>query len=123
MIEGFEQITESITPYEKEMIVPALVAGLKKRVGSKYAIRNKTMCQALAAHGFDKVSEPRIRKCINYIRINGLVPHLVANSHGYYVATSVEEVNKYADSLKDRATAILAMRKALMEQLCGKLFI
>ena len=44
MIEGFEQITESITPYEKEMIVPALVAGLKKRVGSKYAIRNKTMC-------------------------------------------------------------------------------
>ncbi len=123
MIDGFEQITESITPYEKDMIVPALVCGLKKRVGSKYAIRNKTMCQALTARGFEKVSEARIRKCINYIRINGLVPHLIANSHGYYVATSVEEVDKYAESLKDRATAILAMRKALVDQLGGKLFI
>ena len=105
------------------MIVPALVNGLKKRVGARYAIRNKTMCQALKARGFEKVSEPRIRKCINYIRINGLVPHLIANSRGYYVATTVEEVDKYANSLKDRATAILAMRKALVDQLGGKLFL
>ena len=123
MIDGFEEITESITPYEKEMIVPALVNGLKKRVGARYAIRNKTMCQALKARGFEKVSEPRIRKCINYIRINGLIPHLIANSRGYYVATTVEEVDKYANSLKDRATAILAMRKALVDQLGGKLFL
>ena len=60
MIDGFEEITEGITPYEKEMIVPALVNGLKKRVGARYAIRNKTMCQALKARGFEKVSEPRI---------------------------------------------------------------
>lgn len=123
MIDGFEAITESVTPYEKEMIIPALVSGLKKRVGARYAIRNKTICQALKARGYDKISEPRIRKCINYIRINGLVPHLIANSNGYYVATSVEEVDKYAESLKDRATAILAMRKALVDQLGGKLFI
>lgn len=41
MIDGFEAITESVTPYEKEMIIPALVAGLKARVGAKLAIRNR----------------------------------------------------------------------------------
>lgn len=122
MIEGFEEITESITPYERDMVIPALVNGLKKRVGARYAIRNKTICQALAARGFEKISEARIRKCINYIRINGLVPHLIANSHGYYVATSITEVDKYAESLKERATAILAMRKALIDQRNGVLF-
>lgn len=97
------------------MVIPALVNGLKKRVGARYAIRNKTICQALAARGFEKISEARIR-------INGLVPHLIANSHGYYVATSITEVDKYAESLKERATAILAMRKALIDQRNGVLF-
>lgn len=123
MIQGFENITERLTDYELNMVVPALVNGLKRRVGAKYAVRNKEMCQGLMAHGFDKISEARIRKCINYIRIQGLVPHLIANSHGYYVATTVEEVEAYCESLKGRAEAIFAMRQALQNQLAGKLFI
>lgn len=123
MIEGFKEFTAHLTDYEREMVVPALVEGLKKRVGSQYAVRNKTMCQLLKEHGFENVSEPRIRKCINFIRMNGLVPHLVANSHGYYVATSVHEVENYCQSLKERAEAIFAMRQALEYQMNGKLFL
>ena len=123
MITGFENITEHLTDYEVQMVVPALVEGLKKHVGSKYAIRNKTICQILQSKGFDKISEARIRKCINHIRVNGLVPHLIANSKGYYVATTVEEVETYCGSLKDRAEAIFAMRQALMNQMSGKLFL
>ena len=70
-----------------------------------------------------KVIVSRIRKCINYIRINGMVPHLIANSKGYFVATSVEEVETYCESLKGRAEAIFAMRQALQYQLNGKLFL
>ncbi len=123
MIEGFKEFTAHLTDYEREMVVPALVEGLKKRVGSQYAVRNKTMCQLLKERGFENVSEPRIRKCINFIRMNGLVPHLVANSHGYYVATSVHEVENYCQSLKERAEAIFAMRQALEYQMNGKLFL
>ena len=123
MIKGFIDYTAHLTEYEHDMVVPALVEGLKKRVGSKLAIRNKTMCLELKARGFEKISEARIRKCVNFIRMNGLVPHLVANSNGYYVATSVEEVERYCESLKERAEAIFAMRQALEYQMNGKLFL
>ena len=123
MVQGFEKYTEALTTYERDMLVPILVAGLKRRIGTKYAIRNKDICKALTAKGYQNVTEARVRKCINHIRVNGLVPHLVANSKGYYVATSVEEVEKYAQSLKERAEAIWAVRAALVKQLSGKLFL
>lgn len=123
MIEGFIEYTAHLTDYEREMVVPFLVEGLKKRVGSTYAVRNKTMCQELKARGFENISESKIRKCINFIRMNGLVPHLVASQRGYYVATSIEEVERYCESLKERAMAIFAMRQALEYQMNGKLFL
>ena len=123
MIRGFENYTEPLTTYEKDMLVPILVEGLRRRVGGKYAIRNKEICRVLTEKGYQGISEPRIRKCINYIRVNGLVPHLVANRCGYYVATSVEEVERYAQSLEERAQCIWAVRAALLKQLSGKLFL
>lgn len=123
MVTGFENYTAALTPYELEMLIPVLTEGLKKRVGAKRAIRNKDICRILTARGYEKVTEARMRKCINYIRMNGLVPHLIANSNGYYVATSVDEVQQYAESLKERASAIWAMRTALINQLSGKLFL
>ena len=123
MVQGFEKYTEALTTYERDMLVPVLVAGLKRRIGAKYAIRNKEICQALTSRGYEKLTEARVRKCINYIRVNGLVPHLVANSRGYYVATSVEEVEKYTESLRERAEAIWAVRASLLKELNGKLFL
>ena len=123
MVQGFEKYTEALTTYERDMLVPILVEGLKRRIGTKYAIRNKDICKALTARGYQNVTEARVRKCINFIRINGLVPHLVANSKGYYVATSVEEVERYAQSLQERAEAIWAVRGCLLKELNGKLFL
>ena len=123
MIQGFENYTASLTDYEANVLVPRLVKGLENRVGSQYAISNKRIFRSLSDKGYEKVTEARVRKCINYIRINGLVQHLLANSHGYYIATSVEEVQEYADSLKERAEAIWAVRGALIGQLSGKLFL
>lgn len=82
MVTGFENYTASLTPYERELLVPVISDGLKKRIGSKYAIKNKDICRILRANGYEKVTEARMRKCINFIRIHGLVPHLVANSKG-----------------------------------------
>ncbi len=123
MVQGFEKFTEALTAYERDLLVPVLCEGLKRRIGSKYAIRNREICAALARRGYEKVTEARVRKCINHIRVKGLVPHLGANSRGYYVATSVEEVEQYVQSLKEREEAIGAVRRALVGQLSGKLFI
>ena len=123
MIQGFEDYTATLTTYERDMLIPILSEGLRKRIGAKNAIRNKEICLRLKSNGYENVSEPRIRKCVNYIRMNGLVPHLVANNRGYYVATSIEEVEKYVESLDERAKAIWAIRSALKDQLTGKLMI
>ena len=123
MITNFEEYTATLTTYERDMIVPLLAEELKTRVGAKYAIRNKELCRMFAVRGYQGVTEARIRKCINYIRVNGLVPHLIANSHGYFCATSIEQAETYIESLEQRAKAIWAMRAALKRDLSGKLFI
>ena len=123
MITNFEEYTATLTTYERDMIVPLLANELKTRVGAKHAIRNKDLCRMFTVRGYQGVTEARVRKCINYIRINGLVPHLIANSHGYFCATSIEQVETYIESLDQRAKAIWAMRAALNRELSGKLFI
>ena len=123
MITNFEEYTATLTTYERDMIVPVLVGELRLRVGAKNAIRNKDLCRQLTAQGYQGLTESRVRKCINYIRMNGLVPHLIANCNGYFCASSIEQVEKYIESLDERAKAIWAMRAALKRDLSGKLFI
>ena len=106
MINGFEEYTAALTDYERDMLVPQLTNFLRTRVGAKYAVRNKDMCKLFTARGYQGLTEARVRKCINYIRIHGMVPHLTANSKGYYCATSIGEVETYIESLDQRATAI-----------------
>ena len=123
MINGFEEYTAALTDYERDMLVPQLTNFLRTRVGAKYAIRNKEICRLFTEKGYTKLTEARVRKCINYIRMRGLVPHLIANSHGYFCATSVQQVETYITSLDERAKAIWAMRAALQRELSGKLFL
>lgn len=123
MITEFEEFTASLNTYERDMIVPALANYLKTRVGAKYAVKNKEMCRMFTERGYQGLTEARVRKCVNYISIHGLVPHLIANCHGYFCATSVEQVETYLESLDQRAKAIWAMRAALARDLSGKLFL
>lgn len=123
MVKNFEEYTAHLSPYELEMLVPVLKNELRTHVGAKNAIRNKELCAMMDMKGYQGMREARVRKCINYIRMNGLVPNLVANSNGYYCATSIKEVEKYLDSLKERATAIWSMMSALRRDISGKLFL
>lgn len=123
MIQGFEYQTAELTTYEQDMLVPVIVAGLKTRIGAKNAMRSTDIAALLVKRGYPPISGSRVRKCINHIRTYGLVPHLIANSRGYFVATSVEEVERYASSLQQRANSILSVKKALTEQLSGKIFL
>lgn len=123
MIDNFEEYTAHLTTYERDMLVPLLSNELKHHVGAKNAIRNKELCRIFTLKGHEGLREARVRKCINYIRMNGLVPQLIANCNGYYVATSIDEMEKYITSLDERAKAIWAMRAALKRDISGRLFI
>ena len=116
MINGFSEETAPLNDYEKDTLLPVIVCGLKTKRGSSMAVKNAYICSRLKAAGY-KVTEARIRKIINHIRVNGIVPLLIATSAGYYIATNVKEVEDYIDSLYGREKAISEVRMALTEQL------
>jgi len=116
MIQGFENETAPLTDYEKDTLLPVMVRSLAVKKGSNMAVKNGYICKRLRDLGY-KVTEARIRKLINHIRVNGLVPCLIATSAGYYVASSVKEMEDYIDSLYGREMAIHEVRMDLTDQL------
>lgn len=115
MIQGFEEQTQPLTAKEQQLIQP-FIAGLRTKVGKQNAVTSDQIAAGIKMYCGVKVDGPRIRKIINYIRLNGLVPGLMASSEGYYIATKPEELDEYIESLKGRITAISAVYSSIKKQ-------
>lgn len=116
MILTFENQTHELTEYEYKVIMPILIDGLKRKVGKSKAVTNGKICSSLKAKGY-KVSEPRIRKIIYFIRQNNAVPMLIASSKGYWVTNDVDEINDWLQSLKSRIEAMQETKNYAEEML------
>jgi hypothetical protein len=109
MITNFEEITEELTQDELS-IIPYLVKGFE----------TKTKDNPIKAHDLIRMfnafcetnkwkfrlTEPRLRKCVHFIRVQGIMP-LIATSSGYYVSYDQKEIEKQITSLRQRAQSIL----------------
>ena len=116
MINGFAQQTEPLTDYERNVLLPIICAGLSNKRGEKMAITNTAMTKAMRGAGY-QLTEARLRKIINHIRVNGTIKWLIATSKGYYIATSRQEMEDYIQSLRGREDAIRAVRMSMEQQL------
>ena len=116
MIQGFTEQTEPLTEYEEQTLLPQLVRGLRTKVGKNNAVTNTAIVRGMKANLNLVVSEPRVRKIINHIRNNDLVPCLIATSQGYYIAESEQELKEYEDSLLGREEAIRSVRLSIQRQ-------
>lgn len=116
MITTFEIQTKPLNEYEREILLPIMVRCLAKHIGKSCAISNAQMCEKMALYGY-QIGEVRVRKIINHIRNNGLVECLIATGKGYYVTESIEEMEAYIESVKNREDAIRTMRMSMEEQL------
>ncbi len=112
MITLFEEITYELTEYERDTLVPIVVKGLKNKHGKENAITNKRICEALTSSGY-KVNGPRLRKIIHHIRVEQLIVGLCCNSKGYYVTDSLEELDKYVESLAQRIRSQQEIHKSM----------
>ncbi len=108
MINGFTEYTEQLNEYERDTLLPLIVRGLQTKVGANNAITNKSIVEALTQSGYKGLHGARIRKIINYIRIQGLINNLVASSKGYWIEQDIEERRKYVSGVKSRAKSMLA---------------
>lgn len=116
MIQGFDEQTEPLTEYEETQILPQIVRGLRQKIGKAMSVTNKSIVEGMKRNLGLKITEPRVRKIINHIRIHDLVPCLIATSQGYYVAESEQELKDYEESLLGREEAIHNVRLSIQRQ-------
>ena len=81
MINGFEEQTEPLTEYEEQQLLPQIIRGLSLKVGKENAVTNSAIVRGMKANLNLKTTEPRVRKIINHIRTNDLVPCLIATKN------------------------------------------
>lgn len=55
-------------------------------------------------------------------RTEGALPWLIATSVGYYLATTLGEMEGYVRSLESRANSIMEVAQAIRKQMDGTLF-
>jgi hypothetical protein len=111
MITGFEEETQPLTE-EEHAIVRLFVNSFTRRApGEANAITSQEIIAKMELVGC-RMTGARVRKIINYIRINKLVRNLVATSKGYYVESDPEKIREYVKGLKERAAAILAVAES-----------
>ena len=115
MIEGFENETSPLS-LEEANLIDGMCLALEKKKGASNAITNKGIREAYDKRGI-KMSDVRVRKMINHIRINGLVRNLISSSKGYYIAESPDEVMDYLESLRSRINAIGDVHNALLDHM------
>lgn len=118
MIIGFKRETSPLSDYEQTALLPVMVKCLARRVGKDKAVTNDEMCRRMADRGYE-ISDARVRKVINHIRIHGLVNCLMATNSGYYVTEDPSEMRDYIASLKGREDAIRTVREAMERQLAS----
>ena len=116
MINGFSEQTEPLTEYEEQTLLSQLVRGLRTKVGRAMSVTNKAIIDGMKRNLGLSISDARVRKLINHIRNNDLVPCLIATSQGYYIAESEQELKDYEDSLLGREEAIRSVRLSIQRQ-------
>ena len=115
MIKGFSNETSPLNDYELRVLLPVILAGLKDKQGKRNAVTNGYIIGRLKQQGY-RIDAARLRKAINHIRTNDLIPGLIATSEGYFLAEDEQELMDYEDSLRGREEAIKAVRLAIARQ-------
>lgn len=114
MIKGFKRETCPLNDYEQDILLPAILSVLEGKIGRQNAVKNKDIIELLKKKY--KINPARLRKVINYIRINDYLTGLVATSKGYYMVTDRQELLDYKESLKGREDAIREVRMSIKRQ-------
>lgn len=111
----FTNITEQITDLEKNILVSLVLQTLEKY--SPHTVTSGQLCHYLRSLGYD-VSDPRIRKMVNYIRVtNAAAPSvLIGSSKGYFLTSDVAVVDQQIESLEGRIDAMKAAIDSIKAQ-------
>jgi len=114
MITNFEEITKVMTEDEKKL-VPIIIKGLSTKTKDN-PIKGADIVNAINEnkdkYGIKVFNEPRLRKIINFIRSEGILP-VMGTLNGYYCTKDRTELESQIESLTQRAEAIMTSANGL----------
>lgn len=106
MITGHEQETYDLTDYEYELAV-RLVPFLEKKTKDNPVLAKQIIDGVNEKWNLKpKLNDVRLRKIINYYRVQSILP-IISTSKGYYVSYEEDEINLMIQSLTQRANSII----------------
>lgn len=124
MVVGFEQETKELAESELKL-VKQFVNSFKKRVGRDKRITAAEIELTYRNLG-TKINGARIRAIVHHIRYNESIIinerkyFLISDNSGYWISCDLEEINRFAESLAQRAGSILSIKDAVDNFLTGK---
>src|SRR5688572_13488001 len=117
MLAGFPDHTKRLTEKEINTLVPEFVRSFQKRIGKSNAVTSTEIIEGFKIRYNIEISDSTVRKIVNHIRNNNLLPGLVANSSGYYITHDPSEIKRYVESLQGRENAIRKVRESMINHL------
>lgn len=105
--------SDRLNVYERGVLLPLVCRMLTEANGrplSSSVIADHIRRQGNAAGTRD------VRRVINFIRCNAIIPCLAAGGNGYFVATNADEITETINSLEGRVDAIQEVIEALKQQ-------
>lgn len=117
MLTLFKNITQEMTILEKDTRVQMLIALLKDS-HEQNRITGGQVCIWFKAQGHN-VSEVRLRKMINYIRVkNMMAPAVVIGAgNGYFITTDTNLIEQQIESIQGRMDSMNAFIDTMKAQL------
>lgn len=113
-----EVIVEDLT-FEECVVISAMVASALRECEGRDPDTNRPRSITAAAIAKEIRSKgwhtttPRVRKMVNYLRLEGTVTNLVETSRGYTRARTVGDLNKYLRQIAEQLNALYAIKKAI----------
>jgi hypothetical protein len=116
MLTLFENITEELTPLEKQTLVTMLLEKLKYST-IENPVKGKHIVGWFSASGY-KTTDVRLRKMVSYIRQCCILKDAVlcASSKGYYISKDLAEIDNQIESIEGRRNQLNNVIEGLKAQ-------
>lgn len=105
-----------LTKHEQETLLPLVLGILSHRNQKQKVFSNTRIRKVLKEFGED-INERQIRALVFHIRNNNLLPLLIANSEGYYVASNIEDVKDWMATQQGKIEAMQLTLSSIQTQM------
>lgn len=105
-----------INDYESDVLVPLVCDMLRN---APWTLSALAIAEGIRRQGHH-ASTRQVRKVINYIRVNGIIPCVASSPKGFFVASKEIEISECISALEALADSIQEVIEALRRQMYNK---